>query len=629
MDYKIKYFKEEDFSFDKYLFHKGEYFKSYDFLGAHKTKVDGEEGYRFLVWAPNARKVEIVGDFNDWNGYTMKRIPNSKGIWNIFIIGLEEFTTYKYQLTTRDHTKRLKADPYAFHSETRPKTASKTFDIDQYTWHDESWMKKREETNIFEKPINIYEMNLMSWKKHDNDEPLSYRQIASALIDHLKEMDYTHVEFMPLFEHPFDGSWGYQTTGYFAITSRFGTPDDFMYLVDQLHQNNIGVIMDWVPCHFCKDDHGLRQFDGQPVYEPEELHIAENVQWDTLNFDYTKPEVISFLVSSAMYLLDYYHIDGIRVDAVAHMIYREEGVINHDAVEFIKILNKNIFKHYNNIMMIAEESSAWPLVTAPVDKGGLGFNFKWNMGWMNDVLEYMELDPVFRKHHHNLITFSITYAFSENFILPLSHDEVVHGKKSLLNKMPGDYWQQFANLRLLYSYLITHPGKKLLFMGGEFAQYIEWNEWQPLDWFLIDKYEKHGKMKVYVQQLNEFYKSHKALYEVDFEYDGFEWIDADNSQNSTIAFMRFDKEGNFLIIVSNFTPETMINYRIGVPKKGIYKEVFNSDLEAYGGVGKVNDHVITTENVNYQNYEQSIQITVPPLGTTILKLQEGKGGKDD
>lgn len=604
---------------DIFLFHRGEYYKSYDFLGCHLCEYNGKKGYRFIVWAPHAKSVEIVGDFNEWKGYKLEKFPES-GLWNIFITNLDELEIYKYRITTYTNKTFLKSDPYGFYSEVRPNTASKIYNIDGYIWNDKKWINKRMKNDIYSSPINIYEMNIMSWKKRVDGEGLRYTELIDELIEYLKKMNYTHVEFMPLYEHPFDGSWGYQLTGYFSITSRYGSPKEFMDLVDELHNNNIGVIVDWVPCHFCKDEHGLRLFDGSPLYEPVLKNHAENYQWDTLNFDYSKPEVSQFLISSAMFLFDYFHVDGIRVDAVSQMIYRNDGLINDSAVEFVKKLNSKIFENYEHAMMIAEESTAWPLVTSPTDKGGLGFNFKWNMGWMNDILEYMELDPIYRKYHQNLITFSITYCFSENFILPLSHDEVVHGKKSLLDKMPGDYWQKFANLRLLYSYLATHPGKKLSFMGGEFGQFIEWNEWKELDWFLIDEHDKHEEMHNFVKDLNEFYLKNKELYEIDFSYDGFKWIDHKNNKNSIIAFTRKDLDDNYLIIVLNFTPEVIDDYRIGVPEKGIYREIFNTDKEKYGGAGNTNDKSLKSEKIAFHGFKQSIRLKVLPLGMSVLKI---------
>lgn len=619
---ELRYLKKENFKTDIFLFHRGEYYKSYDFLGCHKYEYDNLDGYRFILWAPHAKSVSIVGDFNDWQGYPLERFEES-GLYNIFISDINELENYKYEITTYSGDKIVKSDPYAFYSEVRPNTASRVYDINGYKWTDTRWINKRKKINIYNQPLNIYEMNIISWKKTNSEDGLSFKELTIELINYLKEMNYTHVEFMPLYEHPFDGSWGYQLTGYFSITSRYGEPKDFMNLVNELHKNKIGILVDWVPCHFCKDDHGLRLFDGSPLFEPVLKNHAENYQWDTLNFDYTKPEVTQFLISSAMFLFDYFHIDGIRVDAVSQMLYRNDGTINNDAVEFTKKLNTKVFENFENIMMIAEESTAWPLVTAPVDAGGLGFNLKWNMGWMNDILEYMELDPIYRKFHQNLITFSIAYCFSENFILPLSHDEVVHGKKSLLNKMPGDYWQKFANLRLLFSYLITHPGKKLLFMGGEFGQFIEWDEWKELDWFLIDEHENHKKMQVFVKDLNEFYLKNNELYEIDFSYDGFEWIDHRNNDNSVIVYMRKNLKGEFLIITLNFTPELINDYRIGVPESGNYKEIFNSDKGKYGGANNINRGNILSEEIPFHGFLQSIEFIVPPLGISVLRIKKG------
>lgn len=598
-------------------------------MGGHRKEYGGKKGYRFIVFAPHAKRVEIIGDFNQWNGYPLRKFEDS-GLWNIFINNLKMYENYKFKITTYDGREIIKSDPYAFYSELNPKTASRTYDIEGYKWSDEKWLKNRESKNIYASPLNIYEMNIMSWRKKnkDSEEPLSFKDLTKELVLYLKKMAYTHVEFMPLYEHPFDGSWGYQLTGYFSITSRYGEPKDFMALVDALHKNNIGVIIDWVPCHFCKDDHGLRLFDGSPLFEPALKNHAENYQWDTLNFDYGRPEISQFLISSALFLFDYFHVDGIRVDAVSQMLHRNSGEVNDDAVKFVKKLNTKIFEKYKNVLMIAEESTAWPKVTAPVSDGGLGFNLKWNMGWMNDILEYMELDPIYRKYHQNLITFSIAYAFSENFVLPLSHDEVVHGKKSLVDKMPGDYWQKFANLRVLLGYLMTHPGKKLLFMGGEFGQFIEWNEWQELDWFLLDDYPKHQEIHRYTKALNNLYQSENCLYEIDFSYDGFEWIDHRNHENSTIAYMRKNLKGDFVVVVINFTPELLEDYRIGVPKFGIYKEIFTSDETRFGGSGNLNEKDLRSEKVSFHGFTQSLQLKVPPLGISILKLDK-KEEKND
>ncbi|SKC79078.1 1,4-alpha-glucan branching protein GlgB [Maledivibacter halophilus] len=617
--------------YDIYLFHQGNNFESYKFLGAHLTEYEGIKGVSFTLWAPNARMIKIVGDFNRWNGqgFDMKKIEAS-GIWNIFISGINEGELYKYEIHTMDDEVILKSDPYGFYSELRPGTASRIIDLNNYRWNDLKWMEERKAD--YDKSINIYELHLSSWKKKWGRATYKYNEIVEELIDYVKEMGYTHIELLPVNEHPFDGSWGYQVTGYYSITSRYGNPGDFKYLVDRCHQEGIGVILDWVPSHFCKDEHGLYKFDGKPLYEYDDPLMAENIEWGTASFDYGKPEVISFLISNAVFLFDIYHIDGIRVDAVSYMLYldhgKKEGQFklnkyggkeNIEAIEFLKKLNKTVFRYFPDALMIAEESTAWPLVTAPIYLGGLGFNYKWNMGWMNDMLRYMEMDPIYRKHHHDLITFSFVYAFSENYILPMSHDEVVHGKKSLLDKMPGDYSKKFANLRLLYSYMIGHPGKKLLFMGGEFGQFIEWDYEKELDWFLFD-YPMHQKLHDFVRILNRFYIEERALYELDCKSEGFSWIDHQNSEESVIAFMRKGrKEEDFIIIVCNFTPLPRLNYKIGVPYKGKYAEVLNSDLEEYGGSGVKNEGIIKAEDENWHNQPYSIKVSVPPLGALFIK----------
>ncbi|RKD21920.1 1,4-alpha-glucan branching enzyme [Caminicella sporogenes DSM 14501] len=618
-------------SFDIYLFHQGNSFRSYKFLGAHITEYRGIRGVSFTVWAPNAKEVRVVGDFNNWNGigYSMNKVEEN-GIWNIFISGIGEGHLYKYEIHTNDGRVILKSDPYAFYSEKRPNTASIVTSLKNYVWNDEMWMKNKEE--LYDKPVNIYEMHLGSWKTKGHENFYTYSEIVEDVIRYVKEMGYTHIELLPLTEYPFDGSWGYQATGYFSITSRYGRPEDFMYFVDRCHQEGIGVILDWVPGHFCKDSHGLYRFDGTAVYEHADSIIAENKEWGTATFDYGKPEVVSFLISSAVFWFDVYHIDGLRVDAVSYMLYLDHGKKENDwkpnryggrenleAIEFIKKLNKTIFEYYPKALMIAEESTAWPQVTSPVHLGGLGFNFKWNMGWMNDMLRYMKTDPIYRKYHHDLITFSFVYAFSENYILPLSHDEVVHGKKSLIEKMPGDYWQKFANLRLFYSYMIAHPGKKLLFMGGEFGHFIEWDYKKELDWFLL-KYPMHEKFKHYVKRLNNFYKNERALYVQDSSHEGFSWIDHQNDKESIIAFIR-KAERDFVIAVFNFTPIIRIEYKIGVPYKGEYEEVFNSDLEEFGGSGVENRGIIRADDNSWHNQPYSIKINLPPLGAVFLKLR--------
>ncbi|MFZ5353188.1 MAG: 1,4-alpha-glucan branching protein GlgB [Bacillota bacterium] len=620
-------------SYDVYLFHEGNHFRSYEFLGAHLVNYNGLDGTSFCTWAPNAKEVRVVGEFNDWNSndYCMSRVEDS-GLWYIFIPGIKQWDMYKYEIHTKDGRILVKSDPYAFYSELRPGTASKVVNLKNYQWNDSKWLDERSLMNVYERPVNIYEVHLGSWKRKWDGEFHTYRELADDLIDYVCYMGYTHIEILPLTEHPFDGSWGYQSTGYFSVTSRYGSPYDFMYFVDRCHQKGIGVIMDWVPGHFCKDDHGLRRFDGTPLYEYADEVKGENIGWGTANFDLGRNEVMSFLVSNALFWFDMYHIDGIRVDAVASMLYLDFGK-NHgewqpnkyggreniEAVEFIKRLNKAVYKFYPNVLMVAEESTTWPLVTAPTYLGGLGFNYKWNMGWMNDMLKYMEMDSVYRKFHHNLITFSFMYIYSENFILPLSHDEVVHGKKSLIDKMPGDYWQKFANLRAFYGYMITHPGKKLLFMGGEFGQFIEWRYAYGLDWILLE-YDMHKKLQLYVKQLNELYKSEKMLWELDHTWDGFEWIDPNNYNQSVIAFMRKSKNpSDFMIVVCNFTPVYHDSYRIGVPYMGEYKEIFNSDSEEYGGSGQINYGSIYALDEKWHNQEHTIVVKIPPLAAIMIK----------
>ncbi|WP_432404390.1 1,4-alpha-glucan branching protein GlgB [Wukongibacter sp. M2B1] len=623
-------------SFDMHIFHQGNHYKSYNFLGSHLIEYKGLKGVSFTLWSPNAKLVNIVGDFNNWVGidYPMQKVDDS-GIWNIFISELVEEELYKYEIHTEGGEIILKADPYAYYSETRPNTASKVFSLNRYEWKDKDWIEEKKKKSIYEEPINIYELHLGSWKKKEDGNFYTYKEIADEIIEYVIEMGYSHIEILPLTEHPFDGSWGYQATGYYSVTSRYGTPLDFMYFVDRCHQNQIGVILDWVPGHFCKDGHGLYKFDGSPLYEYNSPEMAENHEWGTAIFDYGKNEVISFLISNAIFWLDIYHIDGLRVDAVSYMLYLDYGKKdekwrsnkyggreNIEAIEFLKKLNTMAFSYFPKVLMIAEESTAWPLVTTPVHLDGLGFNFKWNMGWMNDMLRYMEMDHIYRKWNNDLITFSFTYAFSENYILPLSHDEVVHGKKSLIEKMPGNYWEKFANLRILYSYMIAHPGKKLLFMGGEFGQFIEWDYKKAMDWMLLS-FDMHKKMQNFIKKLNKFYKSEKSLYQLDSNDKGFSWID-NNSEQSIIAFMRKGKEKrDFIIIVCNFTPVLRDNYKIGVPYKGIYKEVLNSDLEEFGGSGTKNKKTIKANKLDWHGEPYSIEIQIPPLGALFIKRKGG------
>ncbi|MBF7095748.1 1,4-alpha-glucan branching protein GlgB [Alkalibacter mobilis] len=611
-------------AFDAHLFHEGTFYRSHEFLGSHPYKGD----VRFVVWAPRASQVFVVGDFNDWNDedYPMQRV-HSSGLWEVCIKGVQEYDRYKYRIISQDSNVIFKSDPYGYHFEERPLTASRYFDIKNYKWSDKQWTKARDKAKPYDRAMTIYEVNLMSWMRKEDESPFSYRELAVKLATYVKKMGFTHIELMPVMEHPFDGSWGYQTTGYFAPTSRFGNPKDFMYFVDHMHQNGIGVILDWAPAHFCRDEHGLRMFDGTACFESSNNQKADNVQWGTSNFDFSKPEVSSFLISNAMYWHEYYHIDGLRIDAVAYMLYLnftgddvkndQGGYENFEAIEFIRKLNTVIFEHYPGTLMIAEESTAWPMVTGPVSNGGLGFNFKWNMGWMNDILKYMETDPYFRCGNQNALTFSITYAFSENFVLPLSHDEVAHGKRSLLDKMPGTYDEKFANLRLLYLYMFTHPGKKLVFMGGEFGQFIEWNEWQELDWFLLD-YEMHSKMKQYFSELNKFYTSEKSLYELDTSFDGFEWIEHENHAESILVYERLDKSGDKVIVALNFTPIERKIYPIGVEEAGTYKTVFNTDKMKYGG-NLPRIKMYKTSKESHHGRPLSLRVDIPALGGIVLK----------
>lgn len=623
---------------DLYLFHEGTLYQSYRMLGAHVIDHNGTKGVRFAVWAPNARNVAVVGNFNNWSSrhHQMKRIPDS-GIWVLFVPRVGEGELYKYEVTTPSGERILKADPFAFQSEVRPKTASIVNSLERHEWKDEVWQKSKRKSDPYHSPMLIYEANLASWKKTKDGKFLSYRQLADDLVEYVSLLGYTHIELMPVMEHPYDRSWGYQITGYYSVTSRFGDPEDFMYFVDCCHREGIGVLLDWVPLHFCKDEHGLRKFDGTPLYEPVDDRLAERPNWGTNNFDFGKPEVTSFLISNAMFWLDVYHIDGFRMDAVSSMIYlnhdnhnREPlknvhgGDENIEAVAFLKKLNKAVFAADPHVLMMAEEATDWPLVSAPVEKGGLGFNYKWNMGWANDLLRYMELNVNDRPHHHHLLTFSFFYAFSENFILPFSHDEMVYGKRSLLNKMPGDYWQKFANLRLLYGYFITHPGKKLQFMGSEFGQFDEWKDETELDWFLFD-YPAHDQYFTYFKALTSFYKDNRCLWRLDHESEGFEWIDPHNQNQSVITFMRKGKHrGDSCIVVCNFSADVYHEYRIGVPSKGKYLEVFNSDWQAFGGSNQFNLEAIRVDDQPCHNRPYSMEITVPPLAVVIFMKQTKK-----
>lgn len=614
-----------------YLFHEGSNSNAYEYFGSHRKN---KNTVVFRVWAPDAKNVSVTGDFNDWSETEnpMKQLKNSGGVWEAEIKNIKPYDMYKYCITAADGRTLMKCDPYGFHMETRPGTATKYYEIDDcYEWHDEKWVEGRNGKNIYESPVNIYEIHAGSWKQYDDGNFYSYRALADSLVPYVKKMGYTHIEFMPLTEYPFDGSWGYQVTGYFAATSRYGEPKDLMYLVDKCHENGIGVILDWVPAHFPKDANGLYEFDGGPLYEYSDPRKGEHYGWGTRVFDFGKNEVRSFLMSSASFWLKKYHLDGIRIDAVASMLYldydrkdgewvpnKNGGNENLEAVEFLQKLNENIFRDFPYAMMIAEESTSWPMVTKPVFSGGLGFNFKWNMGWMNDILRYFSLDGFFRKYNHDCITFSMFYAFSENFVLPISHDEVVHGKKSLIDKMPGSYDEKFAGVRAFLGYMMAHPGKKLMFMGQEFGQFIEWNYEKGLDWLLLD-YPKHRALQNYFKKINEFYKANPAFWQIDYSWEGFSWISSDDKDNSVIAFRRIDEKGKEIIVVCNFTNVERCDYRIGIPKKGAYKIVFNSDDVDFGGEGKGNKGKLKTESINMHGFEQSISLDLPPMSAIYIK----------
>ncbi|MBO6157743.1 MAG: 1,4-alpha-glucan branching protein GlgB [Firmicutes bacterium] len=632
-------------NFDSYVFHEGTNYRAYSYFGQHPAKDDkGQDCIVFRVWAPRAKNVSVIGDFNNWQENTaipMQIIDGDGGIWEGYGYGLKTYDTYKYRVEGADGRVILKSDPFGFHMETRPANGSKIYDINGYAWHDAKWMDKRAQMVPYRSPMNIYEVHLGSWRVHDNGDFYDYVTYAQELCKYVKEMGYTHIEVMPLSEYPFEGSWGYQVTGYFAPTSRYGTPKDLMKFVDICHQHGIGVIMDWVPAHFPKDENGLSLFDGLPLYEYEDPRKGEHYEWGTKVFDYVRPEVVSFLISSAMYWLDMYHVDGLRVDAVASMLYldyfRKDGEWianqyggreNLEAVKFLQVLNSAVFKEHPGALMIAEESTAWPLVTKPVEDGGLGFNFKWNMGWMNDMLHYVQLDPYFRRDHHNNITFSLTYAFSENYVLPLSHDEVVHGKKSLLDKQPGEYLEKFAGLRAFYGYMMGHPGKKLLFMGGEFGQFIEWDYHKQLDWFLLG-YNMHQKLHDYVKALNKFYLKHPPMYEQDDSWDGFKWICYDDNTQNIVSFRRIDRNGKEVICVVNFAPVRRDHYRIGAPEDAYYVEALNSDDTRFGGTGVTNEGWISAEEIPMHGYPQSIELTIPPLAAVFFTMRPKKRQKKE
>ena len=616
-----------------YLFHEGTNYRAYDLLGAHEGVKEKEKGVWFRTWAPHAEAVSAVGDFNDWTpgANPMERI-SAQGLWEGFVPGLKRYDTYKFAITAPDGRQLFKADPYASHAETRPGTASKGYDIDGYQWQDEEWLIRRKAQDIHRSPMNIYEVHLGTWRTYEDGNCYDYRAMADALVPYVKEMGYTHIELMPVTEHPYDGSWGYQVTGYFAPTSRYGAPEDFMYFVDLCHQGGIGVICDWVPAHFPKDEHGLYEFDGTPCYEYEDAQKREHAHWGTRVFDFGRCEVQCFLISNALYWVEKYHIDGLRVDAVASMLYldygreawewtpnSQGGKENLEAVAFLQKLNSAVLTDHPDVLMIAEESTAWPLVTRPAYAGGLGFNFKWNMGWMNDMLSYVSMDPIYRGYNHDKVTFSMFYAFSEHYILPISHDEVVHGKCSLISKMPGEYAQKFAGVRAFLSYMLSHPGKKLLFMGQEFGQFIEWRDDRELDWMLLD-YESHQQLQAYVKDLNHFYVENAPLWQIDDSWEGFKWLVHDDYSQNIISFMRTDEQDNHLMVVCNFSNVGRENYRIGVEDASYYTVVLNSDDPKYGGSGTfANPARITCRKEPSHGMGRSVVLSIPPLSVMFLR----------
>jgi len=640
---------------EAFLFGEGNFLYCYRKFGAHFRTVEGVNGVQFAVWAPNAQGVSVIGPFNEWNPLLHPMDAHREGIWELFIpsspmpshngtpsAGLEAGSEYKFSIQLPLVDFRIdKSDPYGFYAEYPPGTASRIWPMDSYPWGDEEWVQNRSCRQALDQPLNIYEVHLSSWRRNPEDNRvLGYRQLARQLVDYVKEMGYTHIELMPVTEHPFEGSWGYQSTGYFAPTCRFGTPDDFKYFVDHCHKNQIGVILDWVPAHFPKDAHGLAYFDGAALYEYEDPRRGDHPDWGTKIFDYGRNEVRNFLVASALFWAEEYHIDGLRVDAVASMLYldysREEaewipnqhgGHENLDAISLLRKTNEVLHERAPGVLTIAEESSIWPLVSRPADAGGLGFDYKWNMGWMNDTLNFFEMDPLFRRYNHHLITYSLSYAFSENFILPLSHDEVVHLKGSMLEKMPGDLWQKFAHLRLLYGFMNAHPGKKLLFMGGEFGQWREWTEVFSLDWHLLER-EEHRALQRFVRDSNRLYCWEKALHQSDASWGGFQWIDYQDVDHSITSFVRSDAEGeNCIVVVCNFTPVTRHGYRVGLPGPGAYHQLLNSDWKIYGGSGVDNPFPLQAEEIPWQGASWSTLMELPPLGVLYWKLGAGANGK--
>jgi 1,4-alpha-glucan branching enzyme len=646
--------------FDLHLFAEGNHHRIYEKLGSHAVTLDGVSGVYFAVWAPNARNVSVIGDFNYWDGRKHQMRKGKTGIWELFIPELKVGEHYKYEIKNIDGHIYEKSDPFGVQQEVRPKTASIVTDLDCYTWQDDAWMERRRHTDPLTQPISVYEVHLGSWMHESTANPprlangelgtpvpvaelkpgarfLTYRELAERLIPYVKELGFTHIELLPIAEHPFDGSWGYQVVGYYACTSRFGTPEDFMYFVDQCHQNGIGVLVDWVPGHFPKDGHGLAFFDGTHLYEHADPRKGEHKEWGTLVFNYSRNEVSNYLIANALFWFDKYHIDGIRVDAVASMLYLDYcrkpgewlpnqygGRENIEAADFLRHLNSLLFNYFPGVLAIAEESTAWPMVSWPTYVGGLGFNLKWNMGWMHDMLDYFNMDPWFRQFHQNNVTFSIMYAFSENFMLALSHDEVVHGKSNLIGKMPGDEWQKFANLRCLLAFMFTHPGKNTLFMSMEFGQWSEWNVWGDLEWFLL-QYDRHNTLKQFVSELNQLYKTQPALYTQDFSPEGFEWIDCSDNRHSVVSFIRRAKDSpEFVVVVCNFTPQPHSHYRVGVPEAGFYTELLNSDAGQYSGSNMGNLGGKWTEEWSYHNRPYSLDLCLPPLATLVFKLDRQK-----
>ncbi|MBQ3413211.1 MAG: 1,4-alpha-glucan branching protein GlgB [Oscillospiraceae bacterium] len=619
-----------------FYFHQGTNYESYRYFGSHPDHRDGQDGVVFRVWAPHAQSVSVCGSFNEWDtkDLPMTKISDS-GIWERFVPGVLQYDSYKYYIVSAEGKGLYKADPFAVHAETPPGTASKFYDLSGYEWGDSQWQEMPFSPS-FDRPMNIYEVHLGSWRMHEDGNVYSYREMADQLADYVSEMGYTHVELMPVSEYPFDGSWGYQVTGYFAPTSRYGTPHDFMYFVDRMHQKNIGVILDWVPAHFPKDASGLYEFDGGYCYEDSNPLRMEHKEWGTRVFDFGKTEVQSFLVSSAVNWLDTYHVDGLRVDAVASMLYldydRKDGEWapnsrggreNLEAIAFLQKLNEQIFARFPNAVMAAEESTAWPMVTKPTSVGGLGFNYKWNMGWMNDSLSYCQTDPFFRKGVHNKLTFSMMYAYSENYILPISHDEVVHGKCSMIEKMPGGYEQKFANLRAFYAYMFAHPGKKLTFMGSEFAQFIEWRYYEGLDWQLL-QYDMHRRFQSYMKDLFHLYRDMPQFWEQDSTWDGFKWIDADDSDRNCLSFIRYAKDGSAVVVLCNFAPVERKYYRIGVPYSGSYRIILNSDSTQYGGGTKPNILSYRSDETPYHGFENSVCVDLPPMSALYLEAPRNK-----